>query len=406
MKTNIFFTTILTLTLATACSVREDLPPQSPVLPEQTSDIDAAADANSVPAASNDTGTESNTKPETTPIDHETPSDPSDTSSDPVAPPSEEPLPIADEIKPTEPNIEPVGNNNEKPITPVTQTLDITYRSDVNSAYAAQTKLDIHYSDNNKTKPVFLFFHGGGWISGDKAEAVNTDVSQFGEFVRDNGFLLVSANYRLVDIEAVKQGLPSPTYRDQASDIAHAIAWVKKNIATYGGDPENLVVAGHSAGAHLVPLVALDPRYLAEVNLTSSAITKVISFDVHAYHIPNAISLMSANPDFISKIPSLKMMFGQTTSEQLEASPAHYIAAINTAPRFLILSAGTIRGTIQDLTKKASQDFVDRLTSAGFSASHSSFDLETHSSLVSDLNTAGDQPAAVVREFLASSGTM
>jgi acetyl esterase/lipase len=44
--------------------------------------------------------------------------------------------------------------------------------------------------------------------------------------------------------------------------VAKAIAWVKRNIQTYGGDPGSLVVMGHSAGAQMAALVCTDERFL------------------------------------------------------------------------------------------------------------------------------------------------
>jgi acetyl esterase/lipase len=214
--------------------------------------------------------------------------------------------------------------------------------------------LDVHYGEAGKAKPVFMFIHGGGWISGDKAEVVDPKVSQVGSFAQANGYILVAANYRLVDVSASQQGLPVFTYKDQASDVAHAVAWVKKNISKHGGNPDKIVLVGHSAGAHLVPLAILDSRYLAEVGYSSTAVSRAILLDVHAYDIPYAISLMTNNRSFSSQIPSLMRMFGQTATQQLEGSP-----------------------------------------------SNSYFQNESHSSLVSDLNIAGDKAAASVKAFLS-----
>lgn len=51
----------------------------------------------------------------------------------------------------------------------------------------------------------------------------------------------------------------------QVEDCAKAVAWVKANIASYGGDPHNVVVMGQSAGAHIVGMLAFDPHYLEAV---------------------------------------------------------------------------------------------------------------------------------------------
>jgi arylformamidase len=281
------------------------------------------------------------------------------------------------------------------------KSTDVAYRSDVDQRFIHQVSLDVHYGEAGKAKPVFMFIHGGGWISGDKAEVVDPKVSQVGSFAQANGYILVAANYRLVEVNASQQGLPVFTYKDQASDVAHAVAWVKKNISKHGGNPDKIVLVGHSAGAHLVPLAILDSRYLAEVGYSSTAVSRAILLDVHAYDIPYAISLMTNNRSFSSQIPSLMRMFGQTATQQLEGSPSNFIAKGKTMPSFLVISAGILDGVVHDITKLTSEAFAKKLNLAGIKASHSYFQNESHSSLVSDLNIAGDKAAASVKAFLS-----
>ena len=275
--------------------------------------------------------------------------------------------------------------------------MEIAYRSDVELSFTNQVSLDVHYGETGKVKPVFMFIHGGGWISGDKAEVVKNGVSQVGDFARDNGYILVAANYRLVDPSDPQK----VTYKDQASDVAHAVAWVKKNISRYGGNPENIVPVGHSAGAHLVPLMILDSRYLNEVGLDSSAVRKAISLDVHAYDIPYAISLMTSNSSFSAQITSLERMFGYDGEQQREASPSNYVVAGRPMPSFLVISAGWKDGVKQNITNLTSEAFVKDLKRAGIESSHSYFQNETHSTLVSDLNKHDDLPAASIKTFLS-----
>jgi acetyl esterase/lipase len=92
--------------------------------------------------------------------------------------------------------------------------------------------------------PVVLYIHGGSWMMGDKREQGRPMLH---EFVR-RGWIAVVPNYRLA---------PRNPWPAQIEDVNRALGWVKKNIATYGGDPELLVIAGASAGGQLAALVAL-----------------------------------------------------------------------------------------------------------------------------------------------------
>jgi len=118
--------------------------------------------------------------------------------------------------------------------------------------------------------PVVLYIHGGSWMMGDKREQGRPMLH---EFVR-RGWIAVVPNYRLA---------PRHPWPAQIEDVTRVLAWVKKNIATYGGDPELLVIAGASAGGQLAALVALganDPtwRPLDMVDVTDWSVRGALSF--------------------------------------------------------------------------------------------------------------------------------
>jgi acetyl esterase/lipase len=92
--------------------------------------------------------------------------------------------------------------------------------------------------------PVVLFVHGGSWMMGDKREQGRPMLH---EFVR-RGWIAVVPNYRLA---------PRHPWPAQVLDVTRALGWVKKNVATYGGDPDRVVIAGGSAGGQLAALVAM-----------------------------------------------------------------------------------------------------------------------------------------------------
>jgi acetyl esterase/lipase len=105
-------------------------------------------------------------------------------------------------------------------------------------------RLDVHtagteLSGEGAGAPVLLFVHGGGFTGGDKHVPGSPMYDHVGAWAVRNGWVGVTITYRLA---------PEHTWPSGAQDVAAAAAWVRDNIASYGGDPARIVVAGHSAG--------------------------------------------------------------------------------------------------------------------------------------------------------------
>jgi acetyl esterase/lipase len=137
---------------------------------------------------------------------------------------------------------------------------DISY-TDGDPADAAKHKLDLYLPANKKNFPVLMFVHGGSWKSGDKSL-----YPALGNRFAKLGIGVAIPSYRL---------MPKNPHPAQIEDTAAAFAWVYKNIAQHGGDVSRIYIAGHSAGGHLVALLALDPRYLAKYDIPLTAIKGV-----------------------------------------------------------------------------------------------------------------------------------
>ncbi len=99
--------------------------------------------------------------------------------------------------------------------------------------------------------PVIIFYYGGGWVKGSR-----DDYGFAARAYASKGFVVVVPDYRKV---------PEVHFPAFVQDAADAVKWTRDNIAKYGGDPERIAIAGHSAGAHSVAMLALDPRWLAAV---------------------------------------------------------------------------------------------------------------------------------------------
>jgi acetyl esterase/lipase len=99
--------------------------------------------------------------------------------------------------------------------------------------------------------PVLLEVPGGAWVIGWRRPQGYPLMSH----LADRGWICVAMNYRVS---------PAHTWPDHIIDVKRALAWVKDNIAEYGGDPDFVAITGGSAGGHLAALAALtagDPEY-------------------------------------------------------------------------------------------------------------------------------------------------
>jgi arylformamidase len=116
--------------------------------------------------------------------------------------------------------------------------LDVSYGQD------AAEKLDI-FPAGGRQQPVLVFIHGGYWRSLDKA-----DHSFVAPAFTQQGVCVVVPNYALC-------GAASPTtLEDIPLQMVRCLAWVYRHIDQYGGDPDGITVAGHSAGGHLAAMLA------------------------------------------------------------------------------------------------------------------------------------------------------
>lgn len=121
--------------------------------------------------------------------------------------------------------------------------------------------------------PVVVFFYGGGWDSGSRG-----DYGFAGAGYASQGFVVVAPDYRLV---------PQVRFPAFVEDGAEAVKWVRDNIARYGGDPDRVTLAGHSAGAYIAAMLALDERYLKQAGVDPKLVraTALLSgpYDFHPF---------------------------------------------------------------------------------------------------------------------------
>ncbi len=181
---------------------------------------------------------------------------------------------------------------------------DVVYREG-SEEDAAKHRLDLYLPRDKEGFPVVLFAHGGAWKHGDRSQ-----YPAIGNRFAKEGIGFVVPSYRLA---------PKHPHPAQIEDVAAAFAWTAREVAKFGGDSRRLYVAGHSAGGHLVSLLALDPRWLGAHGLTPASIRGVMTlsgvYDLSVAEVADSV-------------------FSKDPVRRREASPQAHVA--RGAPRFLV----------------------------------------------------------------------
>lgn len=158
--------------------------------------------------------------------------------------------------------------------TPATIPPGVRVLRDVPYGGDPAQRMDVYLPAQSATHaPVIFMVHGGGWARGDKAmrSVVQNKIARW----VPRGFVLISTNYRM---------LPGTRPIEQARDVARALAVAQGRAAGWGADRDRFVLMGHSAGAHLVGLLAAEPAlaydrgalpWLGTVSLDSAALNVV-----------------------------------------------------------------------------------------------------------------------------------
>lgn len=125
---------------------------------------------------------------------------------------------------------------------------DVAYAPD---SPLAEHRLDVYRPRERRgPRPIVLYVHGGGF----RILSKDTHWLMGLAFAR-RGFLVFNVGYRLA---------PAHPFPCAVEDVADAFSWVVENAGSYGGDLDNLVFAGESAGANLVTSLALQTVYRRE----------------------------------------------------------------------------------------------------------------------------------------------
>ncbi len=210
--------------------------------------------------------------------------------------------------------------------SPASQRVDVPagVRHLANLAYGNDPaqRLDV-YLPAHASGRVIVMVHGGGWRRGDKAMAnvVDNKLAHWSA----QGDVFVSIDYRM---------LPQADVAQQVRDVAAAVTYVQRHASEWGGDPADLVLMGHSAGAHLVALLSADPTaavgvqpWRATVALDSAALD--VPAIMRGRHLPlydDAFGTDPANWRALSPVQQLTArappMLLVCSSERRDSCPA------------------------------------------------------------------------------------
>jgi acetyl esterase/lipase len=244
--------------------------------------------------------------------------------------------------------------------------------------------LDIYSPHDARNLPVVFWIHGGGWQTGDK-----TEVQIKPQAFMDKGFAFVSTNYRI---------LPSVDMATIVRDVARSVRWVHDHIAEYGGDPERLVIMGHSAGAQLAALICTDDRYLKAEGLSLAIIKGCVPVDGDTYDVPAIIETAETRWRVHGLLPAKfghREKFGNDPAKHRDFSAVTHVAKEKGIPPFLILHvAGHPDTTAQALR------LGNVLKDAGVPATVFGAKETTHNKINADLGKPDDPATKALFEFL------
>jgi acetyl esterase/lipase len=260
--------------------------------------------------------------------------------------------------------------------------LDIPYTDSTD----ARRRLDIYAPEGARNLPVVFWIHGGGWQGGDRT-SVQLKPTAFVE----KGFVFVSTGYRL---------LPNVEMVEIFHDIAKSMRWVHEHVAEHGGDPNRILVMGHSAGAQLAALISIDERYLKAEGVSLKVIKGCVPVDGDTYDVPAIIDVAETRWR-VHGLPPSKMghreKFGNDPAKHRDYSAVNHIAKDKGIPPFLILHVAD-----HPDTSAQAQRLENALKSGGISVKRFAARQTDHSKLNESLGQPDDAATKAMFEFVTN----
>jgi len=245
---------------------------------------------------------------------------------------------------------------------------DVPYRLVRTPGAGRQQTLDLYLPRGTASPPLVIYLHGAMWSDPD--DRVGT-VVRLARFLTGHGAAVAVVRYRLA---------PAHRYPAQIDDAAAAVAFLLRGAKRFGFDPARVFLAGHSSGAHLAALMALDPAVLAPHGLSPGDFAGVIAAD-GLYDLER---IATARPDQRARFTAV---FGKQDATLRDASPARHVSGAG--PPFLVVSAARDARVLQ----VDAREFAGALAAGGRTVDHLVVPAADHTTvmeLAATGNPAGD----------------
>ena len=204
---------------------------------------------------------------------------------------------------------------------------------------------------DKEERPVLVWIYGGGFTSGGSACPIYD-----GEAMAKKGIIFVSINYRVgifgffAHPELTKESGSNASGNYGLLDQIAALQWVQRNIASFGGDPENVTIAGQSAGSMSVNCLVASP-------LAKGLFNKAIAESGASFTVSGS-SLKQAEDDGVSIMRSLNV----STLQDLRNIPDSVLMKKPSAFRRPIIDGYVLPESIADIFKQGKENKVDLVT--------------------------------------------
>ena len=224
-------------------------------------------------------------------------------------------------------------------------------------------RLDIYPTSVRCNAPLLLFVHGGGWCCGNKTQ-VNTNVI---DWTNAQGYVFVGVDYRL-----------NVTYPTFDQDLAVAVAWLRTNAASFGGDGSRIAIMGHSTGGSMVAELATTPSLFTGTGASTSNVDCVALLDASNLDIVGLMATASTG-----SAATIRRFYGDDPAGWANASAYANAANGSIVPRFLVVTRGSQSAT--------HQRFAQRVRNQGAVTVTVNADSLGHGQVLNNIGRANDQ---------------
>jgi len=226
--------------------------------------------------------------------------------------------------------------------------------------------LDVYSPDGKTGLPIMMFVHGGAWALGNRGQ-----VGRKPKFFNNAGFVFASVGYTLY---------PAASAETQASQIGQAVAHMRNNAERYGGDPNRIILMGHSAGCHLASLATLSG--------SARGVRGIICNDTGAYDLFYLAKINGGSLPVIYAAPFRKRKFWTRWS------PITYSAQHRGMALFVPWSGGKNRDRI-------TANFIGSLRNNGANVTPFNGSSYSHRSINTSVGKRGDRLTNAIMDFVS-----